>query len=243
MRKDQVIELLNHARRDLIQIERQYGEALEEKKVPTSLQIDIKNFMENLRSVLDYIAHDVYETIIIPARDKAGKKAIEKIYFPYGKTENDFKSRVGSSLPNLHSLAPSVYLVIEAPQPHKSGDNWLCDFCKILNEKKHDTLSPQKKEEKRGLNIQFPGGSGIFMGAGSSISGSGTIQSGPGKITLNNEMISGDSPARNVSGGVVQTVVRWVFFKFSDTDIEVLPHLKKALNNIEQLSNDLYSKL
>lgn len=243
MRKDQVDALLNHARKNLVQIERQYRKALHEKKIPISLQIDVKILMETLKSALDYMAHDIYETIIMPVRNKAGKEAIKKQNFPYGKNENDFKSMVGSNLPNLHSLAPTVYSIIEALQPHKSGDDWLCDFCEILNEKKHDTLSPQRREEKRGLKAKFPGGSGISMGAGASISGTGTIRSGPGRITLNNEKISGDSPARNVSGGVAQTIVRWIYFKFSNTDTEVLPLLKKALNSIEQLFNDLYSKL
>lgn len=243
MRKDQVVEFLNHAGRDLVQVERQYEKALDEKKIPASLQIDVINLMENLRSALDYMAHDVYETIIMPVRNKAGKKAIKKTNFPYGKTENDFKSMVGSYLPNLYLLAPRVYSVIEALQPHKSGDNWLCDFCEILNEGKHDTLSPQRREEKRGLKVNFSGDSGISMGAGASISGTGTIRSGHGKITLDNEKISGDSPARNVSGRVAQTIVRWISFKFSNTDTEVLPFLKKALNSIEQLFNDLYSEL
>lgn len=243
MRKEQVTALLEHADNDLKQIERAYTQALKEKEIPPSLQIDVKNLMENLRSALDYIAHDVYEIVIKPARDKSGNKEIERIYFPYGKTQTDFNSRLGSCLPELNSLDTTIYSAIESIQPHVSGDSWLYDFCTILNQKKHDTLTPQKREEKRGLNIQFPGGAGIYMGPGSSIKGSGIIQSGQARIILNNDVVCGDSPARNVTGGVTQTVVQWISFKFSDTDIVVLPFLINALANVKKLAKNLYVEL
>jgi len=243
MRKDQISALLQHAQKDLLQIEAQYQKALEEQTISTSLQIDIKNMMENLRSVLDYLANDIYDNVLMPARKATGEKEIQNIYFPYGKTENDFKSGLGKSLPQLDSLQPTLYKIIEGIQPHKSGNDWLYQFCQILNEKKHNTLSPQKREEKRGLDIRFSGGAGISMGPGASISGGGIIQSGSDRIILNNDFISGDSPARNVSGGVIQTVVQWVSFKFADTGVEVLPLLKKSLETIEQLSKDIYLEI
>jgi hypothetical protein len=248
MRKNNVIALLEHAANDLSgsnleNIEQQYKQSLDDKTIPTSLQIDVKNFMENLRSAMDYMANDIYENVIMPARTKAGEKEIKDIYFPYGKTENDFKSGLGSNLPKIQSLSPAIYTAIESIQPHKCGDDWLYQFCRILNEKKHDTLTPQKREEKRSLKLDFPGGAGISIPPGGSISGGGMIQSGTGKVILNNDSISGDSPARNTSGGVAQTVIRWVSFKFADTDVEVLPLLKKALKNIEQLSKSIYSEL
>ncbi|HBU07300.1 MAG TPA: hypothetical protein DEB09_04420 [Candidatus Magasanikbacteria bacterium] len=243
MRKDQINALIQHAKNDFKNIEVQYLKSLEEQTISTSLQIDVKNMMENLKSALDYLAHDIYEIVIMPARKATGDKEIENIYFPYGKTENDFKSGVGKSLPKLDSLQPTLYNTIENIQPHKSGNDWLYSFCQILNEKKHNTLTPQKREEKRGLNIKFPGGAGISMGPGSSISGGGIIQSGSDRIILNNNYISGDSPARNVTEGVIQTIIRWVSFKFADTDVEVLPLLKKGLLTTEQLSESVYSQL
>lgn len=242
MRKDQVDALIEHAKTDLDKIEEQYNKALEETTIPSSLQIDIKNYMENLRSALDYIAHDIYEQQIAPHRASTGKPEISKIYFPYGKTENDFKSGVGSSLPELKNVSPNLYSTLEAIQPYKIGDNWLFDFCSTLNEKKHDTLTPQKREEKRGLNIDF-GGAKIQLGPGSSISGTGFIGTGTGGIHLQGDTISGDSPAHRTSGKVKQTIIRWISFKFADTGVEVLPLLRKALTGIEDLSNDVYQKI
>jgi len=103
-------------------------------------------------------------------------------------------------------------------------------------------LSPQTVEEKRGLEIDF-GGASISMGPGASISGSGSITSGGKSIHLQNEKISGDSPASNTRGGVRQTITRWVSFKFSGTGVEVLPLLKKALDGIERVNNAVYKIL
>ena len=242
MRKDQVDALIEHAKTDLEKIEKQYNKALEETTIPSSLQIDIKNYMENLRSALDYIARDIYEQQIAPHRASTGKPEISKIYFPYGKTENDFKSGVGLSLPELKNVSQDLYNTLETIQPYKIGDNWLFDFCRTLNEKKHDTLTPQKKEEKRGLDIDF-GGAKIQMGPGSSISGTGFIGTEAGGIHLQGDTISGDSPAHRTSGKVKQTIIHWISFKFADTDVEVLPLLKKALTGIEDLSNDVYQKI
>jgi len=248
MRKENVIALLEHATNDLSgsdfrNIEDQYNDALEKKEIPTSLQIDVKNMMENLRSALDYLANDIYDELIHPTLIAAGKEGIKNVYFPYGKTENDFKSSVGLNLPNLENIHPAIYKIIEEAQKHQSGGEWLHQLCSIVNEKKHDKLSPQTREERRSLNMQFPGGASIDLGAGATMSGSGTISSGGGIVEMNNDVISGNSPALNTSGGVVQTVTRWVSFKFTSTNIEVLPLLKAALKNIKEISEKIYSEL
>ena len=97
MRKEHVDALLEHGKNDLVKIEEQYNNALDATSIPSNLQIDIKNYMENLRSALDYIAHDIYEQQIASHRASAGKREITNIYFPYGKTENGFKSGIGAS--------------------------------------------------------------------------------------------------------------------------------------------------
>ena len=68
MRKDQVDALTDHAKVDLAKIEKQYSNSLQKQTIAPTLQIDIKNFMENLRSALDYLAHDIYEQKIAAHR-------------------------------------------------------------------------------------------------------------------------------------------------------------------------------
>ena len=243
MRKDNIIALLDHAANDLTgsdfkNIEQKYNAALSEKKIPTSLQIDVKNFMENLRSALDYMAHDIYEVIIKLERDKTGAK---EIYFPYGKTENDFKSGLGSSLPNLQSLNPNIFALIEAIQPHKCNDAWLYEFCRIVNEKKHNMLSPQTKTERQtmtasagGVSVTTPINSPNF-----SIHQEQNIQVTLGGVPVrfSNQGIEPLAP------GLERTITTWVSFQFADTNIQVLPLLKKALEKITTLSNEIYKEL
>ncbi len=54
MRQDSVNALLSHAKANLAKIEEDYKASLQRKDIVPSLQIDIKNLMENLRSALDY---------------------------------------------------------------------------------------------------------------------------------------------------------------------------------------------
>lgn len=248
MRKDNVTALLNHATNDLTgsdfeNIEQKYKAALSEKNIPTSLQIDVKNFMENLRSVLDYIAHDIYETVIKPERVKICLKEIKNIYFPYGKSENDFKSGLGSSLPDLQSLNPKVFALIESIQPYKCSDVWLYEFCRIVNEKKHDTLSPQIRTETKTMTASIDGAS-ITM----------PIDNPDFRISQGSdlEVTFGGVPIRFSNKGIEplalasdlkRTITTWVSFQFASTDIHVLPLLKKALEEIKVLSNEIYLEL
>lgn len=240
MRKEQVSDLIEHAENDLNSISADYNKGLKERAIPPALQIDIKNYMENLRSALDYMAHDIYEQQIASHRATTGQHEIKNIYFPYGQTENDFKSGVGSSLPDLYAVSQDLYDIIEEIQPYKTGDNWLYEFCSTLNENKHDNLTPQTKEVKRGLNIDFGGGGRIKMPPGASISGTGFIGSRTGGIHLQGDTISGDSPAERTTGDVNQTVIKWISFHFKDTNIEVLSLLNKALAGIKQLNEKVY---
>ena len=244
MRKDDVAALLDHAANDLNgsslgSIEQQYKEALSEKKIPTFLSIDIKNFMENLRSALDYMAHDIYEVAIKPERDKIGTKAI-KSYFPYGKTENDFKSRLGSELPNLQSLNPKFFALVESVQPHNSNDPWPYEFCSILNDKKHDTLSPQIKTEMQTMTASVPAGSFTMPINSPNLS----VHQGQNvQITLGGiPMRVSNQGIEPLAPGIERIITTWVSFQFADTNTPVLPLLKKALEKILTLSNQIYKE-
>ena len=240
MRRDQVIELIKHSEEKIKTIEKDYLAALDKQEIPNSLIIDIKNFMENLRSALDYMAHDIYEFAINPIIPKR-----KKIYFPYGKVENDFKSGVGSSLPDLENLNPDLFSIIKSIQPYETENDWLCDFCDILNQKKHESLKPQEKEVEKELHIDFPEGLKIVIPPGGSMSAKGpggiiiTRGSSP-KMIVHNETVSPESPAKNVSGDVKQTIIEWTSFKFKDTDIVVMDLLRISLSEIGTLQGSIY---
>ncbi|MFC1987114.1 hypothetical protein ACFLVH_00980 [Chloroflexota bacterium] len=243
MRQQQVRALIEHVRKDLEKIKTEYETSLQSKTINLSLQIDVKNLMENLRSTLDYIANDVYQRVVKPDRVASGQKEIKDIYFPYGKDEKDFKSSVGRYLPKLEALSPHVFSIFERIQPHKCGNNWLFNFCNILNRNKHDNLSPQTRVEKRGLKLDFAGGGGITLGPGAIMEGSGKIVSGSGVLELRGNTVSGDSPVEDLPQTIKQTVIIWVGFRFADTEVDVLPLVQLASKEIEQLAKDIYSTI
>lgn len=241
MRQQFVKDLLEHAKKDLEKIKAEYEASLKSKTISSSLQIDVKNLMENLRSALDYVARDVCERVINPVRLGTGEKEVKDVYFPYGKDENSFRSSISKRLPKLDSISPLVFGIFERVQPHKYGNDWLFNFCSILNQNKHDQLSPQTRVEKRGLKLDFVGGGGITLGPGAAIKGTGKIISGSGVLDLKGKTVSGDSPVEDLPQTIKQTVIIWVGFQFADTGVEVLPLIQLATKEVEQLANDIYS--
>lgn len=60
-RKSMIEALLSRGEADFAKLEQHYRDSLDEKLVSYELKIDIKALCENLRSVLDYLAHDIRE--------------------------------------------------------------------------------------------------------------------------------------------------------------------------------------
>jgi hypothetical protein len=236
MRQDSVNALLSHAKADLAKIEEDYNASLQQKDIVPSLQIDIKNLMENLRSALDYMAHDIYEKIIRPVRNAKGQPEVSMIYFPYGKDKNDFKSAIGRSFPELDSISGTVFFLVERIQPHKCGNSWLYDFCSILNDNKHNSLTPQTRKERKSYKI------GPRRGKPAISAPAGAIKAPPGAIRIGDHPVIFD-PNTEIpypTPGLQVEVTTWISFLFTDTNVEVLPLLRLANKEIESLAKDLY---
>ena len=241
MRKENVNSLLNHAKTDLDKIESEYNNALKNKNIPDSLKIDIKNFLENLRSVLDYLAHDIYEQKVHPVRIANGDPPIQKIYFPYGKTSNNFNFRLGTCFPNLSNIDNDLFLLIEGIQPFKAGDSWLLDFCNVTNEKKHNSLTPQERSETQTMTASV-GGTSVTMPINNP---NFSIHQGSNcKVTLGGVPVRfTNQEIKPLGPGLQRTITTWVSFKFSNTNINVLPFLKKVYSSINSFSNQVYNYL
>jgi len=226
-RLDDINVVLGVADELLQEIQTEYVRSLSSKAVSPKLSVYIKNYLENLRSPLDYLASEICEKI--PSKAKA-----HKTYFPIScENTKAFAAHIDRNLPGLDTSNPSLYAVLEELQPYKqSGCKALPKLSKLVNENKHNQLSPQTRTEKRGLTINFPGGASISMGPDASISGGGVISSGGGWISPAGGTISGDSPARVGEGGVVQTVTRWVSFTFDETGDNVISLLKACRKDV-----------
>jgi hypothetical protein len=234
---EDAVELLSHATSRFDQIKKAYSDSLHEKTIKQTLLIEIKNFMENLRSALDYSAQGLF--------DKYGDKSTTtNIYFPYawaGLSAVDFKAKkiIGRKIPGLSNNRPDIVKVIEGYQAFSHPDNdWLPKFMDLNNENKHQQLTPQVRKEEKQLNISS-GGCSISMGEGCRIEmGRGTMIQMGGAIIPGGQRIDVNNPAK-IFGQAKQEVITWVSFNFQSNNEPVLPLLEKSLQGITKIVKNL----
>lgn len=227
--QEQIDAMLEVASEQLEKIRAEYDQSLRAKSVSPKLSVYIKNYLENLRSPLDYIASEICVNIL-------SLSTSHRTYFPIA-CENDttFTKHMNKYLPNLDTTNATLFSAIQELQSYKSnGCTALPKLSKLVNENKHRQLSTQTKTVSRGLEIKFPGGASISMGPGASISGGGMISSGGGWFSPAGGTISGDSPA-NMGQNIQQTVTQWVSFSFTETGNEVLSLLEACQSDVEKV--------
>lgn len=235
---DDAKHLISESKNTFQEIEKAYQESLNQKSISPKLLIKIKNFMENLRSALDFTAHGIF--------NKYGdqSKSDQNIYFPYaweGLDLNGFRSknRIEKCIPGLNNTRPDIVAKIESYQQFSNASNsWLPRFMELNNENKHQRLTPQTRKEVKELKISS-GNVGMRLSGGASIKISGNAQIRMGNAIIGgNQTISPDSPAR-ILGPAKQEVITWVSFHFTDNNESVVPLLKKSLEGIESIVDEL----
>jgi len=235
---DDAKQLVGYARDRLPNIQSAYEASLSDKESKPQLLIEIKNFMENLRSALDFTAHGLFDNY------GSSTSKSPRIYFPYAalnQSETEFRcsKRIKACIPGLSANRPDIAEKIISFQHFSDERNqWLPVFMQLNNENKHQQLTPQVRRETKELRISS-GGASISMGSGASISiGRGaSIRLGrmtiPGGQTFNAERPPG------TFGPGKKEVITWVSFHFSTTDTPVLPLLNQALEGVDRIVSEL----
>ncbi len=135
---EDAVSLLRHCRSQLQPIQELYNASLKNQQVGTDLQIKVKEFLEHIRSALDYSMHGLLERLqIVPINPRL-------IYFPYAELEQgkeDFrKKRVLQEVP----LHPYIVSTLESFQHFiDPGNSWLPKLCDLCNKNKHRAFTPQ----------------------------------------------------------------------------------------------------
>lgn len=230
---DDAAVLVEQAESDLRSIRRAYESSLKAQEISSDLLVRIKNFCENLRSALDYTARGLFE--------KYGDSSTvnPRVYFPYARADQDgaaFGSsrRVETCIPGLTANRPDIVARLTDIQHYEpNGHSWLPAFMRLVNENKHQGLTPQVRRETKELRISS-GGAAISVGEGASIS------LGPGaEISIGSARIRGGQsfgvgrPPR-VEGGKVEQIT-WISFHFALDDLAVLPFLESALEGTRSI--------
>ncbi len=217
--------LLKKARTDFAELRSTYEASLSEKHVREELKVSIKNIFENLRSCLDYLAHDIFET-----HCSAHTKP-KRLYFPIRQTAQEFASAINNDYPDLSSNSQPVVDVLDGVQPYR--DPWLGDFNKLNNHNKHQDLVEQTRTESRRVTVSRGQGS-VSWGPGVTFGGGVSVMGVP--IAPNTQM-----PVPNTVANT--EVVVWVDFRFQEIDQPVLYVIERSIKNVEKIYRDLNALL
>ncbi len=201
-------------------IENEYQKCLYEQLIRDKLLVEIKDFLTNLRTALDYLA----------------KKIIKK-NFPIRNSQSDFDNY----MIQISVECKAIFLKF---QPFK-GNDWIKNFNTLTNENKHVTLVPQKRIECKELKINS-GGAGISLGQGASIHLGHGASITMGNMTIpGGQTISPTNPAFFIGNGT-QIIVTWVSFNFDNKgisdlpeNISALPFMKQCFQNIAGLIKEI----
>lgn len=141
MYKQDIEDLLEHSKKEINEL----------WKSEVISKVKVKNILENLRSSLEYCAQYINSNLL---------NRQTKVYFPYGKTEGQFRKSINRNFPSLKKLIPDIYALIESLQIHQSNNNWLIIMCEATNTAKHNRALDVEKiysETRLMKEISIPG--------------------------------------------------------------------------------------
>ena len=229
-REEEINALIKKAKKQFSAIEREYKLNLDQQSISKDLGIDIKNLCENLRSALDYLAHDFRE-YYCPLENKKNM-----FYFPILPDINQFNKRVSEWYPGLDAIAPDLWDYLESIQPYNGKSTiWLSHFNKLNNKNKHNSLVPQTKTTREEVHVSLNNGgriswtpSGTTYGNGASIGG---VPVDP----------STQLPIPHPSQKVKRII--WVDFHFKNIPGSAIELLKRSLDGVEAITSKVRKAL
>ncbi|MBU1894210.1 MAG: hypothetical protein KJ983_00150 [Candidatus Omnitrophica bacterium] len=220
----EIAALLQKSEKQLGTIKDSYNQSLTKKEVSEELKVDIKNFFENLRSALDFLAHAIHDKYV-----SCGRR--HNIYFPVRGNFNGFRNAVRQSLHDLEAKQPQIYEIIKRTQPYYSEENiWISNFFKLCNLKKHVALTEQTKVERHEVRVSAKGNivgwdpNSVTYGQGVSILGS--------PVNPKTQMPE-PHPDHKIDN------IIWVGFIFDEIKEDALPFMEKVLDKVKIIISNI----
>ncbi|MFA5087095.1 MAG: hypothetical protein WC470_02220 [Candidatus Paceibacterota bacterium] len=209
--------VINKAEKSLKDIENQYNKYLEQKIIPDSLLVEVKDCLGNLRSALDYLWNKI-------PNSNGG-------YFPIANSLADFQNKV-------KAIDVTYQKTLEKWQDYDSN-SWITSFNLFRNKNTHVTLIPQKRTETQRIVSEHVGGGSVSWDPNSVRFGSGVYINGAPVNPLTQMPIT--TPDATVRREI------WVDFLFDGVSISpnfpqnvsVIPFLKKSLENVKNIITDI----
>lgn len=229
-RKADITALFEHAQKQFAEIKTEYEGSLRAKSISAGLKIGIKNFCENLRSAMDYLAHEIYDVHC------GGVNSKTRFYFPILPDRAQFADRMKEWFHDLEKSSPKIWSYLESIQPY-SGVNtqWLGLFNRLNNENKHDALVHQDRVETEEIRVTSDGGSRVSWNPSSVTFGRGVFIGGV-PVDPHTQL-----PVPHSSQKVER--ITWVDFRFDGINISALSLLKEALDGTVSISDNIFKLL
>lgn len=221
---DDIQALLERANRDIVSIEVMYNKSLQSQNISSDLKIDIKNLCGHLRSVLDYLAHDIRAKYCQNA-----KRA--NFYFPIFMEFKDFSAKVNGWYPGLDRACPDLWNYFESIQPYHPDYSWIGQFNRINNQNKHTALVEQKRIQRERIHVIGINGGGVSWNPSSVRFGDNVC------INCVPVNVSTQIPYRHPSQVIERRT--WVDFQFDGISISALGLMKQSLSGINKIVVDI----
>lgn len=229
-REEEINALIKKAKKQFSAIEREYKQNLDQQSISKELGIDIKNLCENLRSALDYLAHDIRECYC-PLENRS-----DKFYFPILPNINHFNRIMSQWYPGLDMAAPDLWGYLESIQPYKGKSTiWLSHFNKLNNENKHNSLVPQTKTIREEVNVSLNNGGSVSWDSSNTTFGNGAYIGG---VLVDP---STQLPIPHSSQKVKRII--WVDFHFKNISGSAIKLLKHSLDGIDRITTKVRKTL
>ena len=228
MRKANIDALLSKAQDQVKAIRAEYARSLHAQQIEPALKIDIKHLCENLRSSLDYIAHDIREKHCPAANPK------DRFYFPILPNAQGFTKKASQWFPGLATVCPAVWTILESIQPYQPGYEWIGCFNRLNNENKHNNLVEQTRKETHRISASTPGGSVTWDPA--------SVRFGPGVFIGGVPVNPATQMPVPYPSQAIERVV-WVDFRFADIGISALSLLSDSVSGITNITKRVYAAI
>lgn len=219
--------LLDRANKSIDDIEQLYKESVKSKVIKDDIKIEIKNFLENCRSALDFAAYYIFSKISADNfSDEERERKEQYVDFPVKYSLNSFENFLKDYYPNLKEVAPKINEVFESCQPFKKV-TWTKTFNKLLNSNKHRKFSVQDRKVTNHIHQMTLGGN-YFENV--------TISGCAVPIAINGVPYDLMNPHPMVSS-LHATIT--VDFIFKDLNIPVIPTLKDIHSKVTFIIDEL----
>jgi len=214
-RKIDIESLFIRVQKTLQKITSEYENSLHSKTVSAELRLDIKDYFSNLRSILDYIAHEIVDNYCPNANPK------NNLYFPIRSDLNAFEVEMSKSYPDLITNNKKVYDILKKYQPFGNEENkWLTFFNKLNNENKHEKLVAQTRKETKNVTVTGQGGGSVSWGSAVKFGNGVSVMGVP--IDPNTQL--------PIPNNIVKTeIITWVDFQFEGINVSALWLTKESL--------------